>query len=134
MLVDTLGLAVGINVHAADVQDRDGAAMLFESLPDELHQHLKKVWADGGYRGPKLAQAIANLGDWVLEIVKRNDDLSTFEVLPHRWIVERTFGWLTRWRRLAKDFEQLPQISRTILLISLSFIMLRKLCYSTTTL
>lgn len=123
---------MGVKVHGADVQDRDGAAMLFESLPDELHQHLQKVWADGGYRGPKLAEVVKGLGDWVLEIVKRDDDLSTFEVLPHRWIVERTFGWLTRWRRLAKDFEQLPQVSRTFLLIALSLVMLRKLCYSTT--
>lgn len=124
---------MGVKVHGADVQDRDGAVMLFESLPDELHRHLKKVWADGGYRGPKLAGAIRKLGDWVLEIVKRNDDLSTFEVLPHRWIVERTFGWLTRWRRLAKDFEQLLQVSRAMLLITLSFIMLRKLsCINTT--
>lgn len=125
---------MGVKVHGADVQDRDGAVMLFESLPDELHRHLKKVWADGGYRGPKLAGAISKLGDWVLEIVKRNDDLSTFEVLPHRWIVERTFGWLTRWRRLAKDFEQLLQVSRAMLLITLSFIMLRKLSYINTTL
>jgi len=70
--------------------------------------HLKLIWADGGYAGPKLNDWVQRMCHWVLSIVKRSDDVKGFQVLPRRGVVERTFGWLNRCRRLSKDFEQLP--------------------------
>ena len=81
-------------VHAANVQDRDGAQLVFGKLRG-LYPGLKLIWAGGGYAG-KLIEWTKSLGGWVLEIVKRSDDLAGFAVLPKRWIVERTFGWLGR--------------------------------------
>ncbi len=97
IIVDTGGLLVAGMVHAAHIQDRDGAPPLLASI--------RHAFADGGYAGPKLAKALEKIGQWTLEIVKRSDDVTGFKVLPRRWVVERTFAWLGRNRRLAKDFE-----------------------------
>lgn len=104
ILVDTLGLVFGRIVHAADVQDRDGAPFVLKSVR-QLCPWLRHVFADGGYGGPKLKGAIERIGDWTLEIVKRSDMARGFEVIPRRWVVERTFAWLGRCRRLAKSWE-----------------------------
>jgi len=104
ILVDTAGHLVGLEVHAADIQDRDGAAGLLTSIRS-LYPWLRHVFADGGYAGDKLRDALAGRGDWTIEIVKRSDVAQGFVVLPRRWVVERTFAWLGRCRRLAKDFE-----------------------------
>jgi len=104
IVVDTGGLLVGAIVHPADVQDRDGAPDLLASIRD-LYPWLRHVFADGAYAGDKLAGALAGLGDWALEIVKRPDTAKGFVLLPRRWVVERTLAWLGRNRRLAKDFE-----------------------------
>ena len=104
IVTDTLGHVVGLQVHGADVQDRDGAATVLKSLM-MLYPWLRHVFADGGYAGEKLRRALAELGCWMIEIVKRSDAAKGFEVLPKRWVVERTFAWLGRCRRLAKDFE-----------------------------
>ena len=105
IVVDTLGLMVGLVVHSAGMQDRDGA-------PDVLKTILKRwpwlrhIFADGGYAGPKLKDRLKKVGKFTLEIVKRTDHAEGFKLLPRRWVVERTFAWLGRCRRLAKDFEK----------------------------
>jgi transposase len=105
IVVDTLGLMVGLVVHAADIQDRDGATAVLKSILKRW-PWLRHVFADGGYAGPKLRGALQKVGKFTLEIVKRTDKAKGFEVLPRRWVVERTFAWLGRCRRLAKDFER----------------------------
>src|SRR5215467_4379128 len=112
ILVDTLGLLLICVVHAASVQDRDGAKLVLERIGQSFPR-LKRIWADGGYAG-QLVDWVKGLGQWVLEIVKRSDSAQGFEVLPHRWIVERTFGWLGRHRRLSKDYEVHPETSETL--------------------
>ena len=84
-----------------------------------LFHRLKKIWADGGYSGENFAKIAKRLGR-LIEIVKRNDDMKGFEVLPKRWIVERTFGWLGRYRRLSKDYES--RISSSVSMIQLAMI------------
>lgn len=105
IIVDTLGPMVGLMVHSADIQDRDGAPDLLKSIkirwPWLLH-----VFADGGYAGDKLKKRLQKIGKWTLEIIKRSHKAKGFEILPRRWVVERTFAWLGRCRRLAKDFEK----------------------------
>lgn len=105
ILTDTDGNLVHTVIHTADIQDRDGAPLVFAEI---IHRHpwLRHVFADGGYAGDKLRQALHKIGPWTVEIIKRSDHAKGFEVLPRRWVVERTFAWLGRNRRLAKDFEQ----------------------------
>ncbi|RNJ42618.1 MULTISPECIES: IS5 family transposase [Mesorhizobium] len=105
IVVDTLGLLVGLVVHAADIQDRDGAPAVLKAILKPW-PWLRHVFADGGDAGPKLRGALQKVGKFTLEIVKRTDKAKGFEVLPRRWVVERTFAWLGRCRMLAKDFER----------------------------
>ena len=104
IITDTTGLLVGAVIHAADIQDRDGAPDVLKSIRHS-YPWLRHIFADGGYAGPKLKKALARMGDWTIEIIKRSDKAEGFEKLPRRWVVERTFAWLGRCRRLAKDFE-----------------------------
>jgi transposase len=103
-MVDTLGLMLGIVVHPANVQDRDGAEALLRQTRRSF-PFIEVIFADGGYQGPIMAAVTAKTGKWRLEIVKRND-VPRFEVLPKRWIVERTLAWISHCRRLARDFER----------------------------
>ena len=105
ILVDTIGLMFGLVVHGADIQDRDGAPAVLKSIRHACPR-LRHVFAGSAYGGPKLRDAIKHLGDWTIEIVKRSDKAKGFEVLPRRWVVERTFAWLGRCRGLAKDWEK----------------------------
>jgi transposase len=104
IITDTQGHLVGLRVHTADIHDRDGAAEVLTSIR-ALYPWLRHVLADGGYAGDKLRDAIATLGHWTIEIIKRSDAAKGFSILKRRWVVERTFCWLGRCRRLAKDFE-----------------------------
>ena len=112
-------------VHAASVQDRDGAKLVLSKLVGQFPR-LRLIWADGGYAGQLIGWAQA-LGGWLLEIVKRSDDVHGFEVLPHRWIVERTFAWLGRYRRLSKDYEALPETSEAFIYVAMTQVMLQRL-------
>lgn len=105
ILTDTSGLLVGAVVHAADIQDRDGAPSLLGSIRSAF-PWLRHIFADGGYAGEKLEQSLVPLGKWTIDIVKRSDVAKGFVLLPRRWVVERTLAWINRNRRLAKDFEK----------------------------
>jgi len=125
ILVDTLGLLLIVKVLAANVQDRDGAKLLFDEIKDRMPR-LFLIWADGGYRGKLIAWVAAHCL-WLLEIVKRNDDMKGFVVLPRRWVVERTFAWLGRNRRLSKDYERRCESSEAWIYVSMVDLMLRRL-------
>jgi transposase len=115
-------------LHAANIQDRDGGILLLMTL-FKLHPDLRKLYADSGYRGPKFRQALRRiLRKMKLEIVKRSDIVKGFAVLPRRWVVERTIGWLNRCRRLAKDWECRNRNGLAFLHWASVRIMLRKLC------
>jgi transposase len=117
IVTDTTGLLVGLAVHGADIQDRDGAPDLLESI-STTYPLLRHIFADGGYAGPKLKGALEKIGRWTLEIVKRSDMAKGFEIIPRRWVVERTFAWLGRCRRMAKDWEKTIASAEAWLLIS----------------
>jgi len=119
-------------VHAADIQDRDGGILLLMTLLKKFPL-LRKLYADGGYRGPRFQQAVTKILRKIrVEIVKRSDAVQGFAVLPKRWVVERTIGWLNRCRRLAKDWECLNKNALTFLRWASVRLMLRKLCKATT--
>ena len=119
-----MGLLLAVTVHAANVQDRDGAKLVLQKLAGRFPR-LQLIWADGGYAGQLIAW-VQELGGWLLEIVKRPDE-SRFVVLPRRWVVERTFAWLGRHRRLSKDYEALTESSETFILIATIYLMLHRL-------
>lgn len=125
LLVDTLGLIWGLVVHSADVQDRDGAKLVVKNASKKLPK-LQIVWADGAYAGQLIAWVKQTCG-WLLQIVKRSDAATGFEVLPKRWIVERTFGWFNWYRRLSKDYEELTPNSEAMIRICMIHRMLRHL-------
>ncbi len=127
-MVDTLGLMVGIVVHPADVQDRDGAAELLRRTR-RAFPFIEVIFADAGYQGPIMAATVAKTGHWRLEIVKRND-VPRFEVVPKRWIVERTLAWVSHFRRLARDFERYARTVLAFIRLAMIRIMLRRLTRS----
>jgi len=128
ILVDTLGLLLIVVVHAADFQDREGAKQVLERLATRFRR-LRLIWADGGYRGQLVewVRALRQRDKLRLEIVKRSDEVAGFAVLPKRWIVERTFAWLYRCRRLSKDYEYLTSTSETMIQVAMINLMLRRL-------
>ena len=118
-------------VHAADIQDRDGGVLVMATLFG-MYPFLLKLYADGGYQGPQFQDALLRVVRQVdVEIVKRSDAAKGFTVLPKRWLVERTIGWLNRCRRLAKDWECLNRSALAYLRWSSIRMMLRKLCQTT---
>jgi transposase len=129
ILVDTLGLLLSACIHPADGQDRDGGLLVLEGAR-RLFPFIARVFADGGYRGPATAAAVRALGRWELEIVKRSDGVGGFEPLPKRGLVGRTFSWLNRCRRLAKDVENLARTALAFLRLAMIRLMLRRLTRS----
>jgi len=126
VLTDTNGLLVAAVVHQADIQDRDGAPLVLASAR-YLYPWLRHVFADGAYSGAKLDTALENIGRWTIEVIKRSDAASGFVVLPRRWVVERTFAWLNRNRRLAKDFEATLESALAWLFLATVKLLMRRL-------
>lgn len=123
--MDTLGLIVAVVVHAASIQDRDGAKLVLARVATRAPR-LQLVWADGGYAGKLIDWTRATCG-WLLTIIKRTDDVKGFQLLPRRWVVERTFAWLGRYRRLSKDYEGCPESSEALILLAMIHLMVRRL-------
>jgi transposase len=125
IVVDTLGLLLGVMVTAADIGDRTAAKVLLARAAD-AHHRLELVWADGGYTGSLVGHCLTALA-LVLQIVKRSDDQRGFVVLPKRWIVERTNAWLMRTRRLARDYERRTSSAEAMVYWSMILVMTRRL-------
>ena len=104
IIVDTMGLLIAVVVHSAGVQDRDGIKLVLEKIKGRVPR-LKRIWADGSYAA--AVDWVWSYGRWVLDLVRRPKGLTGFHVLPRRWVVERTFAWLSQCRRLSKDYERL---------------------------
>jgi transposase len=126
IVVDTLGMMLMGQIQSASVQDRDGALPVLAEAR-RLFPFIRKIFADGGYQGEATATAVARIGHWELEIVKRSDTTKGFIVLPKRWIVERTFGWLGRCRRLSKHFENLTRSALAFLRLAMIRLMMRRI-------
>ena len=118
-------MILAVVVHCAGVQDRDGAKLVLEKLRGAFPR-LRLIWADSAYAGQLIAWVAAFAG-CVLQIVKRSDDIQGFVVQPHRWIVERTFGWLSKYRRLAKDYEETCKSSEAWIRLAMIHLMVRRL-------
>jgi putative transposase len=127
VLVDTLGLLIAVVVTSAGVQDYHAAKPVFEAVKGRCPR-LGVVWADGIYEKPWLIAWVKSECGWDLQIIKRSDKKKAgFERLPKRWVVERTFGWLGRYRRLSKDYEKLPETSEAMIRMAMIHIMVRRL-------
>ena len=132
-LVDTMGLLLLVLVTTADVQDRDGAKQLFTMLKTHLfYQRLHRIWADGSYAGKLIAWVQETL-TLLLDIVRRPKGSKTFVLLKRRWVVERTFGWMSHYRRLSKDYEQQTQSSEAMIYAAMCHLMIRRLAKSSST-
>jgi transposase len=116
---------LSVVVHPADVQDRDGAGDLLRRAR-RLFPFIERIFADASYQGPRMTAVVAETGDWLLEIVKRGEP-HRFVVLPKRWIVERTFAWISRNRRLARDYERYARTVAAFIRLAMIRIMLRRL-------
>ena len=125
--VDSSGLLLGVSVHAADIQDADGAGDLLKRLK-RLYPWLKAVFADSVYDRVAVLLACFQLG-LTLIVARRIAGSTGFVLLPRRWVVERTFGWLGRWRRLARDYEELPKVSEAMVKLATIRLMLHRLAH-----
>jgi len=125
VVVDTIGMVLLVMVTTASIQDRDGARPVLEAM-SLLHPGVRHVWADGGYAG-KLVQWAKTITRIALEIVKKKEGQHGFEVLPRRWVVERTLSWITRCRRLDRDYERLPEHSEAMIKWAMIGVMTRRL-------
>lgn len=120
-----MGLLLAVIVHSANIQDRDGARYVLTYIAEWLPR-VHTVVGDGGYAG-KLAGWVRATFGWTLNIIKRTDDMVGFEVLPTRWVVERTFGWLGNYRRLRSDYEGCTEVSEAFVYVAMIHLMLRRL-------
>lgn len=126
ILVDTLGLILVAVVHAANIQDRDGARLVLEKVKGLRFRRLRLIWVDAGYAG-ELIHWAARVCRWVLEVVKRPEESVGFVLLHRRWVVERTFAWLGRYRRMSRDYEYLTATSESMIYIAMIHLMSRRL-------
>ena len=122
--MDTLGLLIAVVVTGADVQDRDGAKLVFQSA--QRVERLERIWADGAYGGQLVEWTRETFG-WELEIVRRPEGSKGFTLLPKRWVVERTFGWLGRYRLMSKDYEAKESSSEADIRLAMIHVMIRRL-------
>ena len=129
LMVDTLGLVMMVVVTAANVSDQQGARLIFARLAQlpERVARLVLVWVDGTYEGVNFMRWVMDTYRWILETIKRSDRVKGFVLLPKRWVVERTWGWLNWSRRLSKDYEVLPETSETFVYVAMIRLLLRRL-------
>lgn len=127
ILVDVMGLLLVVLVHDASIQERAGAKLLLKSAVLKGFYRLQLIWADGGYSGQPMIEWVFELAGWLWKVVTRPDGCSGFTILPRRWVVERTFAWLGRYRRLSKDYEHLPATSEALIYAAMVRLMLRRL-------
>jgi transposase len=125
-LVDTQGLPLRVVIHSAGVQDRDGAALVLDKIRNSF-PWLELIWADSGYNARQVSAAVAKVPSLRIEIVKRSDAMKGFVVLPRRRVVERTFSWFGRNRRLAKDWENLATTLQAFIALASIQIAIRRL-------
>jgi transposase len=118
---------LSVVVHPANIQDRDGAALVLNKRTRRLFPFIERIYADGGYQGPRVRAAAARSGTWKIEIIKRSDIAKGFVVLPKRWVVERTLAWISRNRRLSRDFERYATTVTAFIRLAMIRIMLRRL-------
>jgi putative transposase len=130
ILVDTLGLLLKVLVTEADVTDRDGGRWIVTSLGHRFPR-LRKVWVDGNYSGIDYHQAIKNQTGIDLEVVEREPGQVGFKLLPHRWVVERTFSWMGNYRRMSKDYEYWVYNADAMIYAAMVHLMTRRLTRST---
>jgi putative transposase len=127
LLVDTEGLIITAVVHSADIQDYDGAALVFDKAHATARTgRLELIWADGGYDKSCVYEAAAQY-EWDVQVIKRSDDAKGFELLPRRWVVERTFSWLTHNRRLVRDYERLSGSVECFIYLAMCRLLLARL-------
>jgi transposase len=125
---------LNVAVHPASIQDRDGIALVLNRRTRRLFPFIERIYGDGGYQGPKAAKAAARTGRWKIEVVERPATAVGFQLLPKRWIVERTFAWISCFRRMARDFERYARTVAAFIRLAMIRIMLSRLtrpCYST---
>ena len=120
-----MGLIWGLVVHAANISEQAGARLVLASMKGKLRRMIKII-ADGGYSGEKMIRWVQDVCNWIFEVIKRNE-LHTFKVLPKRWIVERTFAWIYRYRRMSKDYEYLPETSENMIYLCMIRMMIKRL-------
>jgi transposase len=128
-MVDTLGLLLMVKVVAADIPERDGAKQLLTQMNQERHRvpRLVRIWFDGGVLGPDFLHWVMDICHWIVDVVLRPNGSKGFVLLPKRWTVERTYGWLHWCRRLNLDYERLPSSSEAFIHIAMIRLMLRRL-------
>ncbi len=130
-LVDTRGNLLALVVNAADGQDRDGAKLVLDKLSPTTLAAIKKLWADGNYRGPDFLAWVQTKVDAVLEITNRPPNSKGFVVVPVRWIVERSLAWFGRFRRLSKDYEHCTKSSEGVIYVASIVTMLKRIALAT---
>jgi putative transposase len=127
ILVDVMGLLLVVLVHQASLQERAGAKRLLKRALLKGFDRLQLIWADGGYHGQPMIDWVLAVTGWLWQVVTRPKGQQGFSVLPRRWVVERTFAWLGRYRRLSKDYERLPETSEAFIYAAMVRLMLRRL-------